>query len=183
MKVKSIAKCSLLQYFWPTLSNYWSWKYIFGLFEIDDFIYVLLLLISCWLLFPLWESVIVLCFGVRSFVSILVLQSSRWRRESWLLCFVCLPCVSWSWWLLCASSSRLQFVIFPDHTQLLFFLPCWYFGTYHIDYSLNQSELHRPIPWNSPESDHGCTSRIYFDNVSDNVTLTLYNVTLTSQKP
>ena len=40
-------------------------------------------------------------------------------------------------------------------------------------------ELPRPIPRNSVESDHGCTSRIYFDNV----TLTLYNVTLTSQKP
>ena len=37
---------------------------------------VLLLLISCWLLLPLWNSVIVLCFAVRYFVSILVLQSS-----------------------------------------------------------------------------------------------------------
>ena len=46
-----------------------------------------------------------------------------------------------------------------------------------------QSELPRPIPRNSVESDHGCTSRIYFDNDGDNVTLTLYNVTLTSQKP
>ena len=35
---------------------------------------------------------------------------------------------------------------------------------------------------NSVESEHGCTSRIYFDNAGDNVTLTLYNVTLTSQK-
>ena len=32
-------------------------------------------------------------------------------------------------------------------------------------------------------SDHGCTSRIYFDNAGDHVTLTLDNVTLTSQKP
>ena len=62
-----------------------------------------LLLICCWLLLPLLDSVIVLCFGVRYFVSILVLQSSRWGRESWLLCFVCLPGVSW---LLCGSSSR-----------------------------------------------------------------------------
>ena len=42
----------------------------------------LLLLICCWLLLPLWESVIVLCFVVRYFVSILVLQSFRWGRES-----------------------------------------------------------------------------------------------------
>ena len=45
-----------------------------------------------------------------------------------------------------------------------------------------QSELRRPIPRNSVESDHGCTSRIYLDNAGDNMALTLYNVTLTSQK-
>ena len=43
------------------------------------------------------------------------------------------------------------------------------------------SELPRPILQNSVESDHGCTSGIYFDNEGDNVTLTLYSVTLTSQ--
>ena len=37
---------------------------------------VLLLLALCLLLLPLWESVIVLCFVVRYFMSILVLQSS-----------------------------------------------------------------------------------------------------------
>ena len=37
---------------------------------------VLLLLNFCLLLLPLWESVIVLCFVVRNFMSILVLQSS-----------------------------------------------------------------------------------------------------------
>ena len=36
-------------------------------------------------------------------MSILVLQSSWWGRESWLLCLVCLPGVSW---ILCGSSSR-----------------------------------------------------------------------------
>ena len=35
---------------------------------------------------------------------------------------------------------------------------------------------------NSVESDHGCVSRIYFD-AGDNVTLPLYNVALTSNKP
>ena len=33
------------------------------------------------MLLPLWHSAIVLCFAVRYFVSILVLQSSRWGRE------------------------------------------------------------------------------------------------------
>ena len=37
---------------------------------------VLLLLTFCLLLLPLCESVIVICFGVRYFMSILVLQSS-----------------------------------------------------------------------------------------------------------
>ena len=36
---------------------------------------VLLLLTCCSFLLPLWESVIVLCFVVRYFMSILVLQS------------------------------------------------------------------------------------------------------------
>ena len=49
--------------------------------------------------------------------------------------------------------------------------------------AVRQSELSRPIPRNAVESDHGCTSRIHFDNAGDNMTLTLYNVTLTSRKP
>ena len=55
--------------------------------------------IRCLLLLPLRESVIVLCFVVRYFMSIQVLQSS-WGggggggRESWLLCLICLPGVS-----------------------------------------------------------------------------------------
>ena len=84
---------------------------------------VLLLSIRCWLLLPLWDFVIILCFVVRYFVSILVLPSSRWVRESCLLYFVWLPGVSW---LLLAlpkdARGCLQFVIvvFPDHTHLLF---------------------------------------------------------------
>ena len=69
---------------------------------------VLLLLTFCLLLLPLWESVIVLCFVVRYFMSILVMQSSWWGRESWLLCLICLPGVSW--WLN-GSSSRCHGVV------------------------------------------------------------------------
>ena len=69
---------------------------------------VLLLLAFCLLLLPLWESVIVLCFVVRCFESILVLPSSWWAGESWLLCLVCLPGVSW--WL-GGSSSRYRGVV------------------------------------------------------------------------
>ena len=69
---------------------------------------VLLLLTFCLLLLPLWESVFVLCFVVRYFMSILVLQSSWWGRESWLLCLICLPGVSW--WL-SGFSSRCHGVV------------------------------------------------------------------------
>ena len=41
--------------------------------------------VECMLLLSLRGSVIVLCFVVRYFMSILVLQSSWWGRESWLL--------------------------------------------------------------------------------------------------
>ena len=69
---------------------------------------VLLLLTFCLLLLLLWESVIVLCFVVCYFMSILVLQSSWWGRGGWLLCFICLPGVSW--WL-SRSSSRCHGVV------------------------------------------------------------------------
>ena len=49
--------------------------------------------------------------------------------------------------------------------------------------SIYEWELPRPIPQNSVEPDHGCKSGIYFDNACDNVTLTLNNLTQTSQKP
>ena len=43
MQVKSIADCSkgsILQYFWPALSNNWSWKPIFGFSESGHFTHV-----------------------------------------------------------------------------------------------------------------------------------------------
>ena len=45
MKVKSIAECShwsILQYFWPALSDNWSWKPFLGIFESGRFRQVLL---------------------------------------------------------------------------------------------------------------------------------------------
>ena len=44
MQIESIAECSpwsILQYFWPALSDNWNWKPIFGLFESDRFTQVL----------------------------------------------------------------------------------------------------------------------------------------------
>ena len=62
-------------------------------------------------------------------MSILVLQSSRWGRESWVQCFIlsswCLVIVVWLF--LAMPRVCLQFVIlvFPDHTHLLFFSIKW----------------------------------------------------------
>ena len=54
---------------------------------------VLLWLIRWWLVLPLWDSVIVLCFVVRYFVSILVLQVSQCgRRAGCFALFVFLVC-------------------------------------------------------------------------------------------
>ena len=90
--------------------QYYSKTHLLSLFSI--FIHskaVVLLLLTFWLLLlPLLESVIVLCFVVRYFMSILVLQLSWWGRESWLLCLICLLGVSW--WLSGSSSQCLGVV-------------------------------------------------------------------------
>ena len=69
----------------------------------------------CWLLLPLRDSVIFLCFVVRYFVSILALQSSLVA----LLCLSCWCLIIVVWLFLTVPSVCLQFVIvvFPDHTH------------------------------------------------------------------
>ena len=50
LKVKSIAECSpwsTLQNFWPALSDNWSWKQMFGLFESSRVTQVLLYNFIC----------------------------------------------------------------------------------------------------------------------------------------
>ena len=95
---------TMLLHSWFSLIWYTTWLSS----DKGEFAVVLLLLTFCLLLLPLCESVIVLCFVVRYFMSILVLQSSWWGRESWLLCLICLPGVSW--WL-SGSSSRCHGVV------------------------------------------------------------------------
>ena len=71
-KLDCALKCILRRFAFlmPSMS---SMQIVLLIFKggIDD-----LLLTFCLLLLPLWESVIVLCFVVRYFMSILVLQSS-----------------------------------------------------------------------------------------------------------
>ena len=87
---------------------------------------VLLLLTFCLLLLPLLESVIVLCFVVCYFMSILALQSSDGEERA--DCFQKLLNLS-SWCFVMAERLflavsrgclRYVIVVFPDHTHLLF---------------------------------------------------------------
>ena len=85
---------------------------------------LLLLLTCCLLLLPLWESVIVLCFVVRYFMSLLVfaiiLMGKRELVALLSLSSWCLVVVVWLF--LSVPWICLQFVIvvFPDYTHLLF---------------------------------------------------------------
>ena len=79
----------------------------------------MLLLTFCLLLLPLWESVIVLCFVVRYFMSILVLQSrgliALLGLSSW-----CLVMVGRLFLAVPRGCLWFMIVVFPDHTHLLF---------------------------------------------------------------
>ena len=56
-----------------------------------------------------------------------------------------------------------------------------YFREPMIMVNTNRKCLGRPIPRNSMESDHRCTSRIYFDNAEDNVALSGVTETMLTQ--
>ena len=103
---------------------------------------VLLLLNRCLLLLPMWETVSVLCFVVRYFMSILVLQSSWCRRESWLLCLVCLPDVSW---LLCGSSSRCHGFVCSSWLWYFLIILTYYFWRKNITY--NKMSAMKTLIW------------------------------------
>ena len=76
------------------------------------------------LLLPLWESVIILCFIVRYFMSILVIQIILMGKRklvalhslsSWYL-----GMVEWLFLAVLMVCLRFVIVVFPDHTTLLF---------------------------------------------------------------
>ena len=85
----------------------------------------MLLLIHCLFLLLLFVGFFVFgpCF-VQYLVSFIVLQSSRWGRETWLLknCFKCHVTVSALCFFLTVQCVGLQcvFVVFPSHTPLTF---------------------------------------------------------------
>ena len=75
----------------------------------------------CLLLLPLWESVIVLCFVIRYFMSILVLQSS-WLVALLNLSSCCLVMVERLFLEMPRGCLQFEVEVFPDHTHLLFFM-------------------------------------------------------------
>ena len=121
---------------------------------------VLLLLIRCWLLLPLWDSVIVLCFVVRDFCvhsSFAIILMGK--REGWFLCFVCLSGDSW---LLCGSSSRRHgFVcslwLWYFLIILIYYTLCTHWLQPARDYCAFRIQWSSSLRWNGKEND-----RIYY---------------------
>ena len=113
------------------------------------------LLIHCWLLLPLWESVSVLCFVVRYFMSILVLQSSWWGWESRLLCWVGLPGVSW---LLYGSSLRCHGFVCSLWMWYFLIMLAYYFQLTHISISSFLWDKGKQCRPRSAAAEHGAWS-------------------------
>ena len=86
-----------------------------ALTDVRSKVVVLLLLIRCLLLLPLWESVIVVCFVVRYFVSIILMGM---RELITVLCLSswCLVMVVWLFLAVPRVGLQLVIVVFPDHT-------------------------------------------------------------------
>ena len=95
---------------------------------------VLLLMIRCWLLLPLLDSVIVLCFVVRYFVSILVLQPSELVAmlclSSWCLVivvwlFLRMPwfvCSLWLWYFMIILTYYFWSKLFTNLISIRYYL-------------------------------------------------------------
>ena len=100
---------------------------------------VLLLLTWCLLLLPLWESVIVLCFVVRYFMSLLVHLDGEEKlvalhsSPSW-----CLVIVVWLLFTMQRACLLFVVVIFPDHTHYFWLIVA-------IENANNFSEIVVPI--------------------------------------
>ena len=112
----------------------------------------------CLLLLPLWESVTVLCFVVRYFKSILVLQSSWWGRESWLLCLISLPGVSW--WL-SGSSSRCRGAVCGLWLWYFLIILTYYFWYPSLSILLHIQCIGTYLAW-SPASTQFCHQKFIF---------------------
>ena len=87
-------------------------------------------------------------------MSILVLQSSWWGRESWLLCLICLPGVSW--WL-SGSSSQCHGVVCSLWLWYFLIILTHYFCTISSgqDFPLRKRQMSLPVKARtSSEAEH-----------------------------
>ena len=82
-----------------------------------------MLLTFCFLLLPLCESVIVLCFVVRYFMSILaiILMGKRELFAVLNLSSWCLVIVEWLFLAVPWGCLRFVIMVFPDHTHYYFY--------------------------------------------------------------
>ena len=84
-------------------------------------VFLILFIIVCCNSYCLWGFIVDACFVCSSFLSFLVLQSSRWRRAS--LVLWCVVSVLWIFLVVpCVRLSHLV-VAFPGHTHLPFGFP------------------------------------------------------------
>ena len=79
-------------------------------------------------------------------MSILVLQSSWWGRESWLLCFICLPGVLW--WL-SGSSSRCHGVVCSLWLWYFLIILIYYFLWFSLQAKCSEPSLLKVCSINS----------------------------------
>ena len=70
----------------------------------------------------MWDYVIVLCFAVRYFMSILVLQSSRELVALLSVSSCCLMMVVWLFLMVPQVCLQFVIVVFPDDTHFLFLM-------------------------------------------------------------
>ena len=127
MKLESIAECSpwsILQYFWPALSENWSWKTVFGLFESGCFRQALL-----------YSSQIFQQDCLYSVPSIQAFLSSNFKTECWSHIYeilyhncglirygqksTCICCIVW--WTTNQNKEKMRFTF---HLSELFVKSC-----------------------------------------------------------
>ena len=100
-----------------------------------------LLLLTFFIVAPIGVSVIVLCFVVRYFMSILVMRKRELvallNLSSW-----CLMMVEWLFLAVPWDCLRFVIVVFPDHTHLLFSYLCY--AVLSVPCSLVSTCLERP---------------------------------------
>ena len=111
-----------------------------------------------------WRSILLSKLILKGEVKQTILES-QWVLELWEIfdCYLCCWKLYWNKYQWKRALGRLRSLTFflPVYAGTLGNMTSGMYGSTARTYS--QSELPRPIPRNSVESDHGYTSKIYFD--------------------